>query len=78
MSYKIKVKRDFGPHGYWNSATRRNEKTGFVVTDGICNIIPGACWFRTIEEAMDGIRAHMIAGDTQAWHGEYKRIRGQC
>jgi hypothetical protein len=73
--YKITIKRDFGPHGYWNPETRRNEKTGFVVVKGHCNCIPGAGWFKTIPEAMDGIRAHMIAGDTMAFHAEYKRIR---
>ena len=72
--YKIKIKRDFGRYGYYDSKTRKNIRTGFVVTDGICNIIPGACWFKTVEEAMLGVEVHMKTGDTMAWHGEYRRL----
>jgi hypothetical protein len=83
MKYQIKVKRDFGSGpGYWlpgagDTGTGKYGfvKSGFIVTDGLCNIIPGACWFRTLDEAMDGIRAHMIAGDTMAWYKEYRRFR---
>lgn len=75
--YQIKVKRDFGPRGWYDSKTRSNRRDGFVVTDGICNIIPGACWFSTIEDAMIGIKAHMAVGDTMAWHDEYKRLKEQ-
>ena len=84
--YKITIKRDFGPgKGHWLPGAGTTGtghygfvKTGFVVVQNGCNCIPGACWFRTIEEAADGIRAHMIAGDTMAWHDEYKRIRGRA
>ena len=66
MKYKIVIKRDFGPYGYWNHKNRRNEKTGFVVTDGVCNIMPGATWFRTVEDAMteDVAKAAKAAGAT--------------
>lgn len=77
-NYQIVPKRDFGKYGYWNSETRRNEFVGFVVTDGFCNIIPGACWFRTEEEAKIGIEAHKITGDTFAWHAEYKRLAAEA
>lgn len=81
--YRIAIKRDFGPgKGYWLPGAGTHGtgkygfvKTGFVVCQGNCNCIPGAMWFRTIAEAADGIRAHMIAGETMAWHNEYKRIR---
>lgn len=67
--YRIVPKRDFGPGpGYWmpNAGTtgRGNYgfvKTGFVVTDGACNVAPGGCWFRTIPDAMKFIR-QMIEG----------------
>lgn len=74
--YKIKIKRDWGRYGFWNPKTRRNEKTGFVVVKDHCNCIPGAMWFRTIEDAMRGVQAHMNVGDTMEWHDEYKRLKG--
>lgn len=73
MKYKIVIKRDFGPYGYWNPKTRQNEKKGFVVTDGFCNIMPGATWFRTVEEAMGAIRIFdEVGGDAAAF---WQRIK---
>ena len=34
---------------------------GFVVTDGICNVMPAACWFKSIESAETGIKALEMA-----------------
>lgn len=84
--YRIAIKRDFGNgKGYWlpnagDVGTMKFGwvKSGFVVVKDGCNCIPGAMWFRTVDEAMDGIRAHMIAGSTMAWHDEFKRIRGRA
>ena len=68
MKYKIVIKRDFGPYGYWNPQTRRTEKKGFVVTDGVCNIMPGAAWFRTVEDAMRAVRIFVeTGGDASAF-----------
>ncbi len=55
--YGIVPKRDFGQYGYYDSETRTNIKTGFVVIelDFGCNTMPGGCWFKTVEEAMEGI-----------------------
>lgn len=61
--YRIVPKRDFGSgKGFWckGAGTTGTDnygwvKSGFVVTDGICNIMPGATWFRTIHEAMAAI-----------------------
>lgn len=75
IKYKISIKRDWGPYGYWNSKTRRNEKTGFVVGNPGGNCMPGAVWFETIEDAMIGIEAHVKTGDCLAWYDEYKRIK---
>lgn len=52
--YKIVVKRDFGP--FPHLVNGKYVKTGFVVTDGICNVMPGAAWFLDIPGAMEGIR----------------------
>jgi hypothetical protein len=57
--YRIVPKRDFGNGpGFWlpnagDVGTKRYGwvKSGFVVTDGMCNIMPGATWFRTVAEA---------------------------
>lgn len=76
--YKIKVNRDFGRYGWYDAETRTcNRRDGFVVTDGLCNIIPGACWFKTIEDAMLGIKAHIISGDTAEWHQTYARLNAE-
>lgn len=62
--YRIVPKRDFGSgKGFWlpgvpggvGSLSYGFVKSGFVVTDGFCNIMPGATWFRTVEEAMEGL-----------------------
>lgn len=44
--YLIVPKRDF---------PLESKQTGFVVTDGMCNIMPGGCWFATVEEAKQAI-----------------------
>ncbi len=68
--FRIVPKRDFGNGpGWWlpNAGTTGTMKygfvkSGFVVTDGVCNIMPGACWFRTIPEAMRAIRIYLEVG----------------
>jgi hypothetical protein len=58
QKFKIVIKRDFGSgpgyliNGKW-------VKSGFVVTRGGCNIMPGATWFQTVEAAMKGIAAYI-------------------
>ena len=54
--YKIKVKRDFGNKPFLINGQYVYVKTGFVVTDGFCNVMPGAIWFLDIPTAMKGIR----------------------
>lgn len=71
--YKIKIKRDFGPYGFWNSDTRQNEYTGFVVVKDGCNCMPGAVWFRTIADAMLAVEVHMITGDDPEFYSVYKQ-----
>lgn len=62
--YRIVPKRDFGSGpGFWIKG--KFVKSGFVVTDGICNIMPGATWFQTVEEAMQGLK-HLIEADFKA------------
>lgn len=75
MKYQIKLKRDWGRFGFWNPATRRNEKLGWVVVLGGCNCIPGAMWFRTIADAMLAVEVHMITGDTMAFHDKYREMK---
>lgn len=53
MGYEIVPKRDFG---------RDSKETGFIVTDGMCNIMPGGCWFKTIGQAQDSIHTLIEVG----------------
>jgi hypothetical protein len=48
----ITPKRDFGD-GFLIKG--KMVKEGWVVTDGFCNVMPGACWFQTIDEAKRAI-----------------------
>jgi hypothetical protein len=52
--HAIVPKRDFGTYGFFIKG--RYVKKGFVVVKDGCNVMPGACWFRTIEEAQHAIR----------------------
>jgi len=72
--YQIKIKRDFGRYGYWDSKLRKNIRQGFVVVKGHCNCIPGAMWFKTIEQAMLGVEVHMETGDTMEFHDRYRQL----
>lgn len=50
----IEPKRDFGPVGHFIDG--KYVKKGWLVTDGgICNVMPGATWFRTIKDAKHAI-----------------------
>lgn len=52
--YTIEPKKDFGRHGYHIGPFIY--ESGFVVTDGgIVNVMPGAAWFTTHNEAMRAI-----------------------
>lgn len=61
--YRIVPKRDFGSGpGFWlpgagDTGTKKYGwvKHGFVVTNGFANIMPGACWFETVAEAMEAL-----------------------
>ena len=74
--YRIKPKRDFGSGpGFWLPGAGEHGthkygfvKHGFVVTDGLCNIMPGACWFRTVADAMQGLADWLaVDGDAAAF-----------
>ena len=62
-SFRIVPKRDFGSgKGFWVAGAGETGtgrfgfvKHGFVVTDGCCNIMPGATWFRTVSEAIEAL-----------------------
>lgn len=81
MKFRIVPKRDFGSGpGFWlpNAGTTGTGnygfvKSGFVVTDGICNIMPGATWFRTVAEAMSAIRIYIEAQGNAAKFWELMR-----
>lgn len=65
--YRIVPKRDFGSGpGFYIRG--QYVKSGFVVTDGLCNIMPGATWFRTIPEAMAALFVYCgVHGDADSF-----------
>lgn len=71
QTFRIVPKRDFGSHGFLING--QWVKTGFVVTDGLCNIMPGATWFQTVAEAMRALRIYRaVNGDAARF---WQRIR---
>lgn len=45
----IEPKRDFGTQGFLING--KMVMKGWVVTDGLCNVMPGATWFQTVKKA---------------------------
>lgn len=60
--YKIVPKRDFGGKPFLING--KTVMRGFVVTDGLCNVMPGATWFQTIPDALRAIGVLMVTGET--------------
>lgn len=77
MPYQIVPKQDFGHYGYYDAKRRCLIREGFIVTDGFCNVMPGATWFRTKEEAEIGIEALRLAGDNADFYAVYKALKKQ-
>lgn len=62
--YTIKPKLDFGKYGFYIDG--EYVKTGFVVTDGFCNVMPGATWSQTEDGAKVLIDIYITAeGDAE-------------
>ena len=59
--FKIEQKRDFGEYGYLIPG-KGLVKTGYVITDGRCNVMPGASWAITPSVARKMIDAYIAAG----------------
>jgi hypothetical protein len=61
--YIIKPKLDFPPHGFLVNGEKIT--SGWLVTDnlGHTNVMPGATWFSSIEEARIGCDALDLAKD---------------
>lgn len=71
--YQILPKRDFGRHGFLIDG--KVVKRGYVVTDGMCNVMPGATWTQTIWRARELVDALI---ESQGNSDEFWRIvRGQ-
>ncbi len=73
MEYRglqIELKRDFPV----NSA-----QTGYVITDGVCNVLPGATWAKTPSQARALIDAYIEAGgpiqkETESYNEFFSRL----
>lgn len=68
--YHIKPKRDFDKYGFLING--KWVRSGFVVTDGLCNVMPGATWFGTLRQALVGIDC---LERSQDYHEFWKLIR---
>ena len=75
-SYTIKPKKDFGQYGYYDSNTRQNLKAGFIVTNGVCNSLPGAMWVKTVDEALQAINILDAVGE-KGFHGLWTALSKQ-
>lgn len=65
QGFTIEPKRDFGPHGFFLEG--RFTKVGCVVIKDACNAMPGATWFRTIEDAKEAIDVLIAVGGADIW-----------
>lgn len=63
--FTVEPKRDFGPAGFLVDG--RVTKIGYVVTRHGCNAMPGAVWFRSIEDAKDAIDVLIETGGGAIW-----------
>lgn len=63
--YHIKLKRDFGPHGFLINGKQIHR--GFVVVKDGCNCMPGATWFLTEADAMLAIEVLETVGLANFW-----------
>ena len=57
LGYTIQPKMDFGSQFFFIDGKRVSR--GWVVTDGFCNVLPGATWSQTIAGAKKLIVAHV-------------------
>jgi len=76
--FRIVPKRDFpcvhGMRGFYDRG--RWITKGFVVTDGVCNIMPGATWFETIPEALKAIEIFCgVQGDAKAFWAAWGTVQ---
>lgn len=80
--FRIVPKRDFGANGYWlpNAGSHGAGnygwvRKGWIVTDGFCNIMPGAAWFRTIPEAIHALTIFIeVNGEPDKF---WERVHGE-
>lgn len=75
--YRVYRKRDFGRLGNWNED---GTPKGYVITDGICNVMPGATWSKTLDGAINLVdnlitTAERADGNSDVfWYITHKRL----
>ena len=75
LSYKgfdIVAKRDFGANMYYDQGFYHRD--GFIVSKGSINMIPGAGWFRTVEDAKEAADISLIVGE-QGFNEAYAKLQ---
>lgn len=65
QGFTIEPKRDFGSTGFLVDG--RFIKIGYVVVKNGCNAMPGAVWFRSIEDAKGAIDVWIETGGASIW-----------
>ncbi len=60
-NFRIYRKLDFGAHGHIING--EVVRTGYIISDsdGICNVMPGATWAQTLEQAVQMIDHYILA-----------------
>lgn len=69
-NFEIVAKRDFGKIGFYDAKSRTNLREGWVVTERGANVMPGATWAHTQDEAMLMIDCYVAADrdGSRFWH----------
>lgn len=78
--WRIVPKLDFGSGpGYYIDG--KYVKKGFIVTDGFCNMMPGAIWFQTKAQASIAITIYAdiasVGGDSDTFHLRLRKALGK-
>ena len=77
--YSIVPKRDFGKLGFYDARTRSNISAGWIVKKGGCNAIPGAGWYKTLDEAVVGLNLLIASkGEAEVFHALTAALYGMA
>lgn len=67
--YTIVEKQDFGQYGF--NISGFSVRHGYVITDGLCNVMPGGTWALTVSDAMRMIDDYIESRNYERGNGEH-------